>query len=65
MTNRNTELFLFDFIQDAIYLLPHGLCIFSESLFPRLLLGGLHITVDMEEAAPIPQCETGRPPADL
>ena len=65
MINRNTELFLFYFIQDAIYLLLYGLCIFSESLFPRLLLVGLHITVDVEEAAPISQCEAGRPPADL
>ena len=65
MINRNTELFLFDFIQDAIYLLLYSLCIFSESLFPRLLLGGFYITVDMEKAAPVPQCEAGRPPADL
>ena len=65
MINRHREVLILDFIKDIIYLLPHRLCIFSESLFPRLLLGGLHITVDMEEAAPVLQSEAGRPPADL
>ena len=65
MIHHNRELFLLDFIQYSIYPPPNDLCIFSERHCPRPLSGGLHVAVYMEDAAPVPQGEAGRPPADL
>ena len=61
----NCKVFVLHFSQDAAHCLPHCLGVRCEPLPPLLPPGALHIAVDMEDAAPVPEGEAGRPPADL